>query len=158
MLTVFSKLFIGCLEKQKDGRLAQVSTCAYVPSDFSCVWLFATLQTVAHHASPSWDFAGKNTGVDFHALLQGIFPTKGLNPHLLRLLQVDSLLLSHQGSLHVSKRWWKQVLIELFFLLGTSVHSHNYMQFCTVIWIFTFASYCGLWGRGYYCVMTSRVF
>ena len=34
------------------------------------------------------------------ALLQGIFPTQGLNPHLLHLLhwQVDSLPLHHQGS------------------------------------------------------------
>ena len=39
------------------------------------------------------DFAGKNTRVGRHALLQGIFPTQGLNPCLLRLLywQVDSL-------------------------------------------------------------------
>ena len=29
-----------------------------------------------------WDFPGKNTGVGCHALLQGIFPTQGLNPHL----------------------------------------------------------------------------
>ena len=29
---------------------------------------------------------GKNTGVDCHALLQGIFPTQGLNPRLLHLL------------------------------------------------------------------------
>ena len=40
-----------------------------------------------------WDHSGKNTGVDFHFLLQGIFPTQGSNPHLLRLLhwQADSL-------------------------------------------------------------------
>ena len=30
-----------------------------------------------------WDFPGKNTGVGCHALLQGIFPTQGLNPGLL---------------------------------------------------------------------------
>ena len=44
---------------------------------------------------------GKNTGVGCHALLQGIFPTQGLNPRLLRLpsaLQVNSLPLSHQRS------------------------------------------------------------
>ena len=41
-------------------------------------------------------FPGKNTGVDFHFLLQGIFPTQGLNLHLLHQ-QVDSLLLSHLG-------------------------------------------------------------
>ena len=45
--------------------------------------------------------AGKNTGVGFHALLQGIFPTQGQNPCLLRLLhwQVGSLPLHHPGSL-----------------------------------------------------------
>ena len=30
-----------------------------------------------------WDSPGKNTGVDCHFLLQGIFPTQGLNPGLL---------------------------------------------------------------------------
>ena len=47
-----------------------------------------------------WDFPGKNTGVGCHFLLQGIFPTQGLNPHLLCLLhwQADSLPLSHPGS------------------------------------------------------------
>ena len=39
------------------------------------------------------DSPGKNTGVGCHTLLQGIFPTQGLNPCLLHLLhcQVDSL-------------------------------------------------------------------
>ena len=38
-------------------------------------------------------FPGKNTGVGCHFLLQGIFPTWGLNPRLWHLLywQVDSL-------------------------------------------------------------------
>ena len=30
-----------------------------------------------------WDFPGKNIGVGCHFLLQGIFPSQGLNPHLL---------------------------------------------------------------------------
>ena len=34
-----------------------------------------------------WDSPGKNTGVDCHVLLQGIFLTQGLNLHLLHLLQ-----------------------------------------------------------------------
>ena len=40
-----------------------------------------------------WDSPGKNTGVDCHALLHGIFPTQGSNPCLLCLLhwQADSL-------------------------------------------------------------------
>ena len=39
-----------------------------------------------------WDSPGNNTGVGCHALLQGIFPTQGLNLHLLCLLhwQVSS--------------------------------------------------------------------
>ena len=47
-------------------------------------------------SSYPWDFPGKNTGVGCRFLLQKIF-TPGLNPHLLHW-QVDSLLLSHQGS------------------------------------------------------------
>ena len=34
-----------------------------------------------------WNFPGKNTGVDSHPLLQGIFPTQGSNPHLLHCRQ-----------------------------------------------------------------------
>ena len=37
---------------------------------------------------------GKNTGVDCHAILQGIFLTKGSNPHLLHLLHWQSGSLS----------------------------------------------------------------
>ena len=40
---------------------------------------------------------GENTGVGWHFLLQGIFSTQGLNPHLLRW-QADSLPLSRQGA------------------------------------------------------------
>ena len=41
-----------------------------------------TLWTVAHRFLCSWDSPGKNTGVGRHFLLQGIFLTQGLNPHL----------------------------------------------------------------------------
>ena len=45
------------------------------------------------------DSPGKNTGVGCHALLQGIFPTQGLNLHLLGLLhwQAGSLPLVPLG-------------------------------------------------------------
>ena len=52
-----------------------------------------------------WDFSGKNTGMVCHFLLQGLFPTKGLNLCLSPMspaLQTDSLLLSHWGSLNPS--------------------------------------------------------
>ena len=51
----------------------------------------------AWRATVHGDSPGKNTGVDFHALLHGIFLTQGLIPRLLRLLrwQVGSLPLWH---------------------------------------------------------------
>ena len=39
-----------------------------------------------------WSSSGKNTGVGCHAILQGIFPTLGLNPRLLRLLHGRQIL------------------------------------------------------------------
>ena len=39
-----------------------------------------------------WDSPGKNTVVGCHALLQGIFMTQGLNPHLLQLLHSRQIL------------------------------------------------------------------
>ena len=42
-----------------------------------------------------WDISGKNTGVGCHFLFQGIFPTQGSNPHLLRW-HLGSLPRSHQ--------------------------------------------------------------
>ena len=64
----------------------------------SHVWVFVTLWTEARQAPWPWDFPGKNTGVGFHFLLQGLFPTQGSNLHLLHW-QVDSSPLSHQGRL-----------------------------------------------------------
>ena len=66
----------------------------------SRVQLSVTPWTVAHQSPLSMSFPGKNTGVDCHFLLQGIFLTQGLNPCLSCLLpwQVDSLPLRHLGS------------------------------------------------------------
>ena len=46
-----------------------------------------------------WDSPGKSIGVGCHFLLQGIYLTQGLNPHLLYLLQwqADSLSLVPSG-------------------------------------------------------------
>ena len=51
-----------------------------------------------------WDSSGKNTSVGCHALFQGLFPTQGLNPHLLHW-QVSSLLLASRGKPQFS-HWW----------------------------------------------------
>ena len=50
---------------------------------FSHVRLAATLWTIAAKLLCLWDSPGKNTGMGCHFLLQGIFPTQGLNLHLL---------------------------------------------------------------------------
>ena len=52
----------------------------------SRVWLSGTTWTVANQAPLSRDLPGKNTRVGCCALLQGIFLTQGLNPHVLCLL------------------------------------------------------------------------
>ena len=52
---------------------------------------------VAHQTPLSVGLSRKNTGIDCHFLLQGIFPTQGSNLHLL-YWQVDSLPWSHQES------------------------------------------------------------
>ena len=82
-------------------QLCKTTMCCAVLSHFSCVWFFATLWTVdfgphglcnpmRHHDSPwllnPWNSPGKNTGVDWYAFLQGIFPIQRLNMCLLHLL------------------------------------------------------------------------
>ena len=56
-------------------------------SCFSCIQLFVTPWTTASQAPLSIRFfSGKNTGVGYHFLLQGIFLTQGSNLSLLQLL------------------------------------------------------------------------
>jgi len=55
---------------------------ACVLSYFSCVQLCAILSGSSVHGI----LQAKNTGVGCYALLQGIFPTQGLTPHLFCLL------------------------------------------------------------------------
>ena len=75
--------------------------------------LFGNLWTAAHQASLSMGFSSQEwvaVGVGCCVLLQGIFPTQGLNLNLLCLLhwQVGSLPLAPSGKPH----WWT-VIIDL---------------------------------------------
>ena len=63
----------------------------------SCPTLCNPMDCSLPGSSVHGDFPGKNTGVGCHALLQGIFPTQGLNPGLPHF-QADFYSLSHQGS------------------------------------------------------------
>ena len=57
----------------------------------------------------SWDSPGENTGVGCHFLLQGIYPTQGLNLCPLRW-QENSLPRSHHGSPFEKKNYLFAVL------------------------------------------------
>ena len=68
-----------------------------------------------------WDSPGKNTGVGYHFLLQGIFPTQGSNPHHLHLLH------------------WQAVSLPLSYLESPCVYTPNvkfFLTFYFVIYIF----------------------
>ena len=58
-----------------------------------------------HGVYSPWNSPGQNNGAGNLSLLQGIFLTQGLNPHLLCLLHCRQILyvLSHQGSVSLSK-------------------------------------------------------
>lgn len=57
------------------------SACMHAKSLQSCPTLYYPM--VYSPPGSSDHYLGKNTGVDCHALLQGIFPTQGSNPCLL---------------------------------------------------------------------------
>ena len=63
----------------------------------SCLTLCDLINCNSPGSSAHGDSPGKNTGVGFHALLQRIFPTQGLNPGLPHCRQILCHL-SHKGS------------------------------------------------------------
>ena len=84
----------------------------------SCPTLCDPMDCSPPGSSVRGDSPGKNTGVGWHALLQGIVPTQGLNPRLLHY-QVDLLPLSHLESPQDPTRpHWK---LEIFCFLNSSV-------------------------------------
>ena len=70
-----------------------VCACSVTSVLSNSLWPYGLLPT---RLLCSQDSSGKNTGVGCHALLQGIFPIQGLNPHLSWLFhwQVGSLALA----------------------------------------------------------------
>ena len=72
----------------------------YSRSSLTISFIYSIVQTHGHQPTRlfcPWNFPGKSTGVGYPFLLQGIFPTQGLNPHLL-YWQADPLSLGHLGS------------------------------------------------------------
>ena len=73
----------------------------------------------------------KNTGVGCHSLLQGIFPTQGLNPGLLHSRRI-LYLLSQQGSPWIN---WSD--LKLCFSLFGLILTQILLVFMTVNWVKT---------------------
>ena len=88
-------------------QIRAVSFHPHIRTLFSYWWWWFSRQVVSDSFDPMdcslsgssvhGDSPYKNTGVGCHALLQGIFPTQGLNPGLPHCGQILSHL-SHQGS------------------------------------------------------------
>ena len=98
-------------------------------------WVFESLSHVrllqTHELQPAWvlcpwDFPGNNTAVGSFSLLQGIFPTEGLN---LRLLHCSQILyrLRYKGN----SVWLRCLVIYLVCLYTT----------CNTIWTFIITKY-----------------
>ena len=79
------------------------------------------------------DSPGKTTGVGCHFLLQGILPTQGSNPRLLRLLpwHVDSLLLCHLRTLYCTLIRLQQSVNRAFTCAGKPELSQS-LPYCNI--------------------------
>ena len=64
-----------------------MSSCCHLVTK-SCLTLFQPHGLYPARLLCPWDSPGKNTGVDYHFLLQGIFPTQGSNLHLENCRQI----------------------------------------------------------------------
>ena len=86
----------------------------------SHVQFFVTPWAIAYQAPLSMEFSRQEFGAGWHFLLWGIFLTKGSNSCLLCLLlwQVDSLPLSHLGSLYVC--------LVIYMYIYTRIHTLTY--------------------------------
>ena len=82
--------------------------CVHVKLLLSCPTLCNPVDCSLPGSSVHGNSPDKNTGVGCHALLQGIFPTQGSNPHLVCLLpwQAGSLPLVPPGN---PRNWGRTV-------------------------------------------------
>ena len=71
------------------------STCMHAKSLRSCPTLCDPVDCSLPGSSVHGFSSGKNTGVGCSALLQGIFPTQGSNPHLLHITCIGRHVLYH---------------------------------------------------------------
>ena len=101
---------MGCSKGEKRSSDSRAWTTNW-PSNSACVcahWclILCDLMNSSPPGSSAHWILQANTGVGCHFLLQGIFPTQGLNPCFLCLLhwQVDSLPLAPPGNPLIQSR------------------------------------------------------
>ena len=80
----------GSLQALIHGCHKESDPTEHAGTQGSVVLILYGSRTVIHQAPLPMEFSGQNTGMGFHLLLQGIFLTQGLNPHLLHLLHLQA--------------------------------------------------------------------
>ena len=123
------------------NSLGQISICILFFLLFRCPVESNSLQP--HGLQPArllwpWDFLGKNSGVGCHFLLQGIFPTRGSNPHLLHWKSV--LYCWATGEAPLSRALL--VLLNKRFREKQSWFSHVEADFCVICLLLHLRSRC----------------
>ena len=101
----------------------------------SCPTLCDPVDCSLPGSSVHGDSPGKNTGVGCSALLQGIFPTQGLNPGLPHCRQI-LYHLSHQGS-----PGWKEITQMSSFFMDSMARS----WMIVFLWTLLYLSYFHQW-------------
>ena len=124
-------LFSRGTSQPRDWTWVSCITCRFFTvwatrgAQFSSSWIHllsiccAVLFCVTLWTSPTWllysrDSPGKNTRVGFHALLQGILPTQGLNLCLLRLLA---------GGFFTPRVTWEALVVECVCVCVYNTHT-----------------------------------
>ena len=99
------------------GSQINVCVCVHVCVLFNCsVWLCNSMY-LAHQAPCPWNSPGKNTEVGILSLLQGIFPTQGLN-----------LGLSNAGRFFTIWATREAQMNKFFFLMKLDAHFTAYIK------------------------------
>ena len=95
-----------------------------------------------------WDFPGKDTGVGRHFLLQGIFPTQGLNSGLLHCRQI-LYWLSNKGS--PCKYNYNYNYTYMYIYIYIYIHTHTYM------YILSSLSWQLMWKYKHFLIMIFKI-
>jgi len=110
LLGIYPKIWKHSFQKNicTHVRVCVCKVASFVSNSFLTLW------TIACPTPCPWDSPDKHAGVGCHALLQGIFPTQGLNPWLLCFLhwQEISLWLAPHG------KTFTHMFIEVLFTIA----------------------------------------